>query len=233
MDRPAAVLRSGSRVRDGAQPQHADRRRAVDQRRQDRSHAPRGLRAGRLGQRDGVELVSVVMGTGSEGARNADTLALMDYGFWRYQRAAPLLSTTQAAPGAGPRRGDASGQARRRGRRGARRTGARRARRRAPRRARRRDADRAAEGGRGPAAGADARRHARRPAPRHRSSTACRSSPRAPLARASWYDRNRWITSAPVILLVLIARACWSLACSRARGRRQERGRRGARSEIA
>ena len=46
-------------------------------------------------ERGGVELVSVVMGTGSEGARNSDTLLLMEYGFRRYRRAAPLLSTTR------------------------------------------------------------------------------------------------------------------------------------------
>lgn len=37
--------------------------------------------------RNGVTLVSVVLGTGGEAARNADTLALLRYGFRRYTRA--------------------------------------------------------------------------------------------------------------------------------------------------
>jgi D-alanyl-D-alanine carboxypeptidase (penicillin-binding protein 5/6) len=36
--------------------------------------------------RNGVTLVSVVLGTPSEAARNADTLALLEYGFSRYSR---------------------------------------------------------------------------------------------------------------------------------------------------
>lgn len=38
-------------------------------------------------RRNGVTLVSVVLGTGSEAARNADTLALLRHGFRRYTRA--------------------------------------------------------------------------------------------------------------------------------------------------
>lgn len=38
------------------------------------------------GSRHGVELVSVVMGDPSEGARNVDTLLLQNYGFTRYRR---------------------------------------------------------------------------------------------------------------------------------------------------
>ena len=38
----------------------------------------------------GVSLVSVVMGTPSEAARNADTLALLRFGFGRYRRATAL-----------------------------------------------------------------------------------------------------------------------------------------------
>lgn len=51
--------------------------------------------------RDGVELVSVVMGTSSEGARNTDTLRLMDYGFSRYERVAPQLGVRGGRVAAG------------------------------------------------------------------------------------------------------------------------------------
>lgn len=44
--------------------------------------------------RRGVTLVSAVMGTGSEGARNSDTLALMRYGFKRYT-VAPAVKANQ------------------------------------------------------------------------------------------------------------------------------------------
>ena len=101
MDRPSAVLRSGSRVR------------MVRNRNTLVGAVPwiNGVKTGhtrRAGyvlvgsaSRDGVELVSVVMGAASEGARNADTIALMNYGFSRYHRTAPLLSTTRRrlAPG--------------------------------------------------------------------------------------------------------------------------------------
>jgi serine-type D-Ala-D-Ala carboxypeptidase (penicillin-binding protein 5/6) len=42
------------------------------------------------GRRKGVQLVSVVLGTPSLAARDADTLALLDYGFGLYRRVAPL-----------------------------------------------------------------------------------------------------------------------------------------------
>jgi D-alanyl-D-alanine carboxypeptidase (penicillin-binding protein 5/6) len=42
------------------------------------------------GKRKGAQLVSVVLGTSSEAARDADTLALLDYGFRLYRRVAPL-----------------------------------------------------------------------------------------------------------------------------------------------
>ena len=45
------------------------------------------------GTRHGVELVSVVMGDPTEGARNVDTLVLLNYGFTRYHR------VTAATPG--------------------------------------------------------------------------------------------------------------------------------------
>ncbi len=42
------------------------------------------------GTRKGVQLVSVVLGTPSEGARDADTLALLDHGFGLYRRVTVL-----------------------------------------------------------------------------------------------------------------------------------------------
>jgi D-alanyl-D-alanine carboxypeptidase (penicillin-binding protein 5/6) len=42
------------------------------------------------GTRKGVRLVSVVLDTPSEGARDADTLSLLDYGFHLYKRVQPL-----------------------------------------------------------------------------------------------------------------------------------------------
>jgi hypothetical protein len=53
------------------------------------------------------------------------------------------------------------------------------------------------------------------------------------LARASWWDRNRWVTSPPAILLLLCVAGVTAASLSRARGRREQRSRRGARSEIA
>lgn len=42
------------------------------------------------GSRGGITLVTVVLGTASEEARDADTLELMEYGFRRYRRAKPV-----------------------------------------------------------------------------------------------------------------------------------------------
>ena len=47
--------------------------------------------------RKGARLVSVVLGTPSEGARDADTLALFDYGFGQYRRIVPLHRSRAAA----------------------------------------------------------------------------------------------------------------------------------------
>jgi len=92
MDRPSAVLRSGSRVR-----VVANRNTLV-------GAVPwmNGVKTGHTNtagyllvgsaSRGGVELVSVVMATPSEGARNADTLALMRYGFARYRRSVPVVA---------------------------------------------------------------------------------------------------------------------------------------------
>jgi len=51
-------------------------------------------------RRNGVELISVVLGTPSEAARNADTLALLRWGFTRYRRvtAATPASTVAQVP---------------------------------------------------------------------------------------------------------------------------------------
>ncbi len=42
------------------------------------------------GLRKGAQLVSVVLGTPTQSARDSDTLALLDYGFRKYSRVAPL-----------------------------------------------------------------------------------------------------------------------------------------------
>lgn len=44
------------------------------------------------GRRDGVQVVSVVMGASSETSRNADTLGLLRWGLARYRRAAPVIA---------------------------------------------------------------------------------------------------------------------------------------------
>jgi D-alanyl-D-alanine carboxypeptidase (penicillin-binding protein 5/6) len=49
------------------------------------------------GTRKGVQLVSVVLGTPSIGGRDADTLALLDYGFRRYRRLAPVRRSQPVA----------------------------------------------------------------------------------------------------------------------------------------
>ena len=86
MDRPTVTLRSGDRVRT-----LANRNTLV-------GAVPwvNGVKTGHTlsagwclvgaGRRNGVELVSVVLGTPSEAARNADTLALLRWGFTRYSR---------------------------------------------------------------------------------------------------------------------------------------------------
>ncbi len=86
MNRPTVVLRSGDHVRT-----LANRNTLV-------GAVPwvSGVKTGHTmsagwclvgsGSRDGVELVSVVLGTPSEAARNADTLALLRWGFTRYDR---------------------------------------------------------------------------------------------------------------------------------------------------
>lgn len=92
MDRPSAVLRSG------------DRRRVVVNRNTLVAGVPwiSGVKTGHTlsagyvlvgsASRGGVPLVSVVMGAASEAARNADTLALMRYGFARYHRVRALVA---------------------------------------------------------------------------------------------------------------------------------------------
>ena len=86
MNRPAAVLRSGDRVR-----------RVVNRNTLVRDVGwMSGVKTGHTqqagyilvgsGSRHGVELVSVVMGDPTEGARNVDTLVLLNYGFTRFRR---------------------------------------------------------------------------------------------------------------------------------------------------
>ncbi len=97
MDSPKAVLRSGDHVR-----VIANRNTLIAQ-----YPWMNGVKTGHTqtagyilvgsASRGGVPLVSAVLGTPSEGARNADTLALMRYGFARYARAAPLVAGRTAA----------------------------------------------------------------------------------------------------------------------------------------
>ncbi len=138
MDRPRAVLRSG------------DRTRVLENRNTLVAAVPwmDGVKTGHTqsagyilvgsASRGGVPLISVVLGTPSEGARNSDTLALMNYGFSRYRRATPVVAGRTAAQaareGSGRHRPD--------------RARPHRARRRAPRRAPANRPDRPAEGGR-------------------------------------------------------------------------------------
>jgi len=100
MNRPSAVLHSGSHVRfianrntligavgwmNGVKTGHT---------------SSAGYCLVGAGRRNGVELVSVVLGTPSEAARNADTLALLRWGFTRYSRvtAATPRSTVAQVP---------------------------------------------------------------------------------------------------------------------------------------
>ena len=97
MDRPSAVLRSGSRVR-----VIANRNTLV-------AAVPwvNGVKTGHTStagwclvasaRRGGVELVSVVLGAPSEAARNADTLALLRWGFTRYRRVTVATPATVVA----------------------------------------------------------------------------------------------------------------------------------------
>lgn len=97
MDRPVVVLRSGDRVRT-----LANRNTLV-------GAVPwvSGVKTGHTisagwclvgsGSRDGVELVSVVLGTPSEASRNADTLALLRWGFTRYDRVTAASPRTPVA----------------------------------------------------------------------------------------------------------------------------------------
>jgi D-alanyl-D-alanine carboxypeptidase (penicillin-binding protein 5/6) len=232
MDRSGAVLRSGSRT-------HYVRNRntliaAVPWMNGVKTGHTR--RAGYVlvgsAAREGVNLISVVMGTGSEGARNSDTLLLMEYGFRRYRRAVPLLSTTrrplipgQAAATVSVKHGDEGDVVRV-----------------VPARTVRVVTRR---GERAVATPVGLPRQVEGPLPaRSRVGTLVvrlrgRVVDRVPLvtarslARASWWDRNRWITSPPVILLLLGVGGVAAASLSRARGRREERSRRGARSKTA
>jgi D-alanyl-D-alanine carboxypeptidase (penicillin-binding protein 5/6) len=97
MDRPSATLRSGARVRVianrntliGAVPW-------MDGMKTGHTRTAGYLLVGSA-RRGGVPLVSVVMGTPSEAARNADTLALMGWGFARYRRSTPVRAGREVA----------------------------------------------------------------------------------------------------------------------------------------
>jgi serine-type D-Ala-D-Ala carboxypeptidase (penicillin-binding protein 5/6) len=90
VDRPSLTLRSGARNRD------------IENRNTLVVEHPfvDGVKTGRTQQagyvlvgsarRGGISLISVVMGAPSEPARNADTLALLDYGFDQYRRRTPV-----------------------------------------------------------------------------------------------------------------------------------------------
>lgn len=97
MDQPRAVLRSGEVTR------------AVANRNTLISAVPwvDGVKTGHTqaagyvlvgaGSRGGVELVSVVLGTPGEAARDADTLALLRWGFTRYRRLTPVRAGRRLA----------------------------------------------------------------------------------------------------------------------------------------
>jgi D-alanyl-D-alanine carboxypeptidase (penicillin-binding protein 5/6) len=232
MDRPSAVLRSGARVRTvrnrntlvGAVPWVSGVK---------TGHTRRaGYVLVGSASRDGVELISVVMGAGSEGARNADTLALMNYGFSRYHRTAPVLSTTRrrllpgrAAASVPIKHGDEDAAVAV-----------------VPAREVRVVARR---GERVVATPTGLPKEIEGPVPaRERVGTLVvrrrgKVVDRVPLvtaravAQASWWDKNRWITGAPGLLIGICAGAVLIASLSRARGRRQVRERPGARSEIA
>ena len=97
MNRPSAVLRSGDHVR-----RIANRNTLV----RDVGWIS-GVKTGHTqqagyilvgsGTRHGVELVSVVMGDPTEGARNVDTLVLLNYGFTRYRRVTAATPSRVAA----------------------------------------------------------------------------------------------------------------------------------------
>ncbi len=231
VDRPRAVLRSGSRVR------------VVNNRNTLIGAVPwmSGVKTGhtrRAGYvlvgsatRGGVEFVSVVMGTSSEAARNADTLKLMAYGFGRYRVAAPLLAGTSVPVSRG--RAVKRVRVKHGGGEGVRVVPAR-----TPRVVVRR-------GERATATATGLPREVEGPLPaRTRLGTLVVRRrgmvvDRVPLvtagavAQASWYERNRWTTSAPVLLLALVLGAAAAASLGRARGRRRDRSGRGARSRIA
>ena len=69
------------------QPQHARAQLPLGQRRQDRPHQPGAATCSSArASRNGIQLVCAVLGTPSEAARDADTMALLRVGFPRFQR---------------------------------------------------------------------------------------------------------------------------------------------------
>ena len=90
VDRAGATLNSGSRPRAIANRNRLIRREPFV----DGVKTGHTIGAGYVlvgsGTRNGVSLVSVVLGTASEAAREADTLALLRYGFKQFRRARPV-----------------------------------------------------------------------------------------------------------------------------------------------
>ena len=86
----SAVLHTGQPRADSRQPQRPRGQGPMDQRRQDRPHAPGRVRPGRLGTRDGMTLISAVIGTPDEAVRDASTLSLLNYGFANYALRTPV-----------------------------------------------------------------------------------------------------------------------------------------------
>ena len=91
MDMRSAVLRSGDRARTVVNRNTLVQRGAVGQRRQDRPHERGRLHPRRAPARsDGTTFVATVLGDPSEGARDADALALLKWAFASFRVATPV-----------------------------------------------------------------------------------------------------------------------------------------------
>ena len=87
---PSATLHSGDHPADGHHPRHAAQLRPMDQRGEDRPHARRRLRPGRLGH-PGFDHPDLGGARHSdEPSRDADTLKLLQYGFSLYHPVQPV-----------------------------------------------------------------------------------------------------------------------------------------------
>ena len=176
----------------------------------------RGLRAWSApARRNGVELVSVVLGTPSEAARNADTLALLRCGFTRYSARHGRSPRARRGAAAGAR----PGPPRRR------RPGAHGARRRAPRRAAARCGATGLPGGdRGPGRARDAGRASCVVTRRGRVVDRVPLVTGAAVARASLlaaHERPARRRSPALLLVGLVVGGAASLSAGRRRSRRR------------